>query len=396
MHLFDSTIDRSDLGPARHAEPHFQYLNRSGRAEAGKIRELLELWFSHYPQLHQAELRSRLRSPDVVHHHAAFFELYLHELLVTLGYEVELHPSVEGTDRRPDFYATRSNSDSFVLEAIVATDKSAEEMAAEARLNQVYDALNGVRSPNFFIGIDVPEGPPSPPPGRALRAAIEAFVKDLDPDLLALAFQRDGFDALPRGVFQHEGWSLEYFPIPKSPNARGDTNIRPLGMMGSMQAKWVDERVALRDALLKKASRYGELGQPYIVAVNAVGQHLDLTDVMEGLFGKESFVFRAGADGRSQDPEMRRQRDGAWIGPKGPINTRVSAALIGSSIVPWSVAAYSPSIYHNPWAKHPSLDAFRELPTYSPVGQEMKLRAGATFRELVGLPEGWPMEQASA
>jgi hypothetical protein len=396
MHLFDTSIDRPDQGPARHAEPHFRYLNRSGRAEAGRVREVLESWFSRYPQPHQAELRSRFRSPDAVHHQAAFFELYLHELLLILGYTVELHPAVDGTGRRPDFYAERGATDAFYLEAAVATDKSTDELAMEARLNQIYDALNSVSSPNFFIGVDAPVGPPTPPPGKALRTAVETFIKDLDPDLLAEAFQRRGFDALPRGIFQHDDWSLEFFPVPKSPAARGDLSIRPLGMMGSMKARMVDDSVALRDAIIKKASRYGDLGRPYIVAVNAVGQHLDLIDVMEALFGKETFLVGAGPDGRSREPELQRQPDGAWIGPTGPVNTRVTAALVGSSLMSWSAAAYSPSIYHNPFGKHPCPDALRELPSYHPVGNEMKLQPGTTFQQLAGLPEGWPMVEASA
>ena len=394
MHLFDSDIDRSDAGPSRHAEPHFPYLNRSGRSEAGRIRTVLESWFSRYPAAGQAELRARFRSPDDVHHHGAFFELYLHELLVLLGYHVELHPHLDGTDRRPDFYAERGQGDAFFLEAIVATDKSVRELAAEARLNQVYDALNAVKSPDFFIGVEAPEGPPTPPPGKALRAAVESFLQGLDPDWLAEAFQRSGFGALPRGKFAHDGWSIEFYPIPKSPAARGDQTIRPLGMVGSMTPRWVDDRVALRDAILKKASRYGDLEQPFVVAVNAVRQHLDMTDIMEALFGKETFVIHA--DERHNEPEMRRNPDGAWLGPSGPTNTRVTAVLVGSSIMPWSLAAYSPSVYHNPWGRCPCGRAFDQLPSYHPEGNTMSLRPGATFRQLAGLPEGWPMEPASA
>jgi hypothetical protein len=396
MHLFDTDIDRSDTGPAKHGEPRFPYLNRTGRPEAAQVRDLLETWFAGYPPTGQVEIRARLRSPDIVHHHAAFFELYLHELLRVLGYKIELHPKIEGTDRRPDFYVSRSETDAFYLEAIVATDQSAAEMAKEARLNQVYDALNTVNSPNFFIGVDTPEGPPSPPPGKMLRRAVEGFVKDLDPDALAEAFQQHGFDALPRGKFEHDGWVIEFFPMPKSPAARGDPGIRPLGMMGSMEARMVDSRAALRDAVEKKASRYGELGRPYIIAVNAVTQHLDLIDVMEALFGKEAFIFRPGPDGQTSEPEMRRNPDGAWLGPRGPTNTRVTAVLVASSLVSWSVAAYSPSVYHNPWATSPCTEALMELPSYHPAGDRMELREGRSFRELVGLPEGWPMAPASA
>ena len=68
MSLFDSddAIDRSDVGLAAYSEPHFAYLNRSGRQDVATIRKLLETWFARYPTVHQAELRARFRSCDAV------------------------------------------------------------------------------------------------------------------------------------------------------------------------------------------------------------------------------------------------------------------------------------------------------------------------------------------
>ncbi len=147
MLLFDTDLDRSKAEPADYSQPHFGYLNRSGRLEATRIRELLEQWFSRYPAHSQAALRARFRSPDDIPHHSAFFELYLHELLRILGYQVDVAPTDDPGpgEKRPDFVAHRSSEPQFHLEATLATDRSTADAAAEARLNQVYDALNKVR-----------------------------------------------------------------------------------------------------------------------------------------------------------------------------------------------------------------------------------------------------------
>src|SRR6266508_6440058 len=101
--LFDPT-ERTYTGPADEAEPHFTYWNRSARPLARHIRQELELWYAHYPD-GTNDLRSRFRSADDVQHQAAFFELFLHELLLRLGCTVEIHPAVPGTSKRPEFRA---------------------------------------------------------------------------------------------------------------------------------------------------------------------------------------------------------------------------------------------------------------------------------------------------
>lgn len=391
MLLFDTDLDWSNAEPADYSQSHFDYLNCSGRLEATRIRELLEQWFSWYPAHSQAALRARFRSPDDVPHHSAFFELYLHELLRILGYQVEVAPTDDPgpSEKRPDFVVHRSSEPQFWLEATLATDRSTVDAAAEARLNQAYDALNKLDSPNFFVGLDSYGNPYVPVPERKLLAVVGEFLRTLDPDLCARILQEGGLSALPRKRFEHEGWRLEIFPIPKSKEARGRSGIRPVGMVGPGEGDWVDDRRALRDAVTKKATRYGELGMPYIVAVNAVNQHLDEIDIMNALFGQETLEVSRTLDGPGL-PCLRRQPDGAWWGHKGPINTRVSAVLVLSSLTPWNIRVYSPVVYHNPWAKYSCPQALTELHTARAVGHEMRVIQGQAAQEIFGLSNTWP------
>ena len=86
---------------------------------------------------------------------------------------------------------------------------------------------------------------------------------------------------------------------------------------------------------------------------------------------------------------MQRQLDGAWIGPGGPVNTRVSAVLVVSSLIPWSVRAYTPEVYHNPWAKYP-LKALSELSTAQVVNGRIKKTQGLSAVEIFELAPNWP------
>jgi hypothetical protein len=389
--LFDWQGPRVDTEPADFGEPHFKYLNRSARSDAAAVRELLESWFEAYPAGARPDLLARFRSPDRYTHYSAFFELYSHALLSRVSPEGEVRrgDASQASTRAPDFTVVGADATHFFVEATVATNLSAAEMAAEQRLNQVYDALNGIDSPNFFIGAEVHGAPDRPVPGRPLRRRIEEFVRALDPDEVSEMLKKGGLSALPQLRVEIEGWRIDIMPLAKSPEARGKPGIRPLGMMGPAEMAWVDDSSALRDAVIEKATHYGDLGRPLVVAVNAVNQHLDMTDVMEALFGKETYTVSVGPESNTE-PTMSRRPNGAWHNAQGPVNTRVSALLVGSSIIPWSVAAYTPEVYHNPYARYPLAGQLDLLPHYRPMDGKMIAYPGRSAADLFGLPVGWP------
>jgi len=103
MPVFDD-IERNGVGARPYAQPDFVYLNASARPGVQAIRNAIEDWLLRYPSDDRAELRARLRSDDNYQHRSAFFELFLHEMLLRLGCNVEVHPQIVGTHRRPDFY----------------------------------------------------------------------------------------------------------------------------------------------------------------------------------------------------------------------------------------------------------------------------------------------------
>lgn len=197
---------------------------------------------------------------------------------------------------------------------------------------------------------------------------------------------------MPVLAFPDDGCVLKISPFPKNA-ARGKPGLRPVGVTGLDGARMVDNRTPTRDAVRGKAGRYGKFRRPYVVAVNAVDQHLDKIDIMGALFGPESVVFRRG-DGHQSEHELARQPDGAWV--RRPINTRVSAVLVVSSLIPWSAAARSPELYLNPYARYPYSGPLLTLPSHRPVSGHVEQFPGREAREVLGLADGWPLNLAVA
>jgi hypothetical protein len=48
---------------------------------------------------------------------------------------------------------------------------------------------------------------------------------------------------------------------------------------------------AIRDAIGKKATRYGSLDRSYIIAVNVLSPFVDQEDILDALFGSEQVTF---------------------------------------------------------------------------------------------------------
>lgn len=396
MTLFNPNIKRDDTGPAAYSEPSYLYLNRSARPAVILIRQELENWFLRYPKAAKGNIKRRFQSCDQIEHHSAFFELYIHELLIRLGLTVDIPNPEPGASslRAPDFLATSKEGCRFFVEATLATNQSQQDVSGEKRLNQVYDALNGLDSPNFFISVDVHGAPSVPVPGRKLRHDVGQFLKSLDPDKCLEIIQTRGIRAAPSFNFHFHGWRIDISPIPKSVKARGKPGIRPLGMLGPAEVQFVDDRTALRDSVTAKASHYGDLGSGFVIAVNAINQHLEMIDIMEALFGQESFSYST-MGRRPVKPQMQRLPNGAWYGPMGAKNTRVSAVLVTSSLIPWTAGVSTPEVFHNPCAKYSIGDGLDALTHYRPVDDRMNKHEGMHPRELFDLPERWPLQNES-
>ncbi len=390
MTLF-SKKDRDNYESKKYTENEYTYLNRSARSEAERVRQTLEEWFSRYPVEAQAELRRRFQSS---HHHSAFFELFLHEFLIRLGCRiVKIHPPIDGMTKHPDFLVESPHGSDFYLEGVLATGESHEDNAADARINTVYDALNEMESPNFFIGMKLKGSPKTSPKAKQIRSELASWLASLDPDEITELCRLRGIEAAPRYHYKRDGWEVEFFPIPKSAEARGKAGVRPIGLQ-LHEMHILNTTEAIKNAVTTKATLYGELDLPYIIAVNALCEKsVDHDDAMDALFGKEQYTVSMTESGEIESGELTRNLDGAWISLSGPINTRVSAVLLADRVLPWRIPQASVYLYHNPYAKIPyKSDELDNLPQYVPRGQYMELQDRESLMTVLGLSSGWPSE----
>ncbi len=106
----------------------------------------------------------------------------------------------------------------------------------------------------------------------------------------------------------------------------------PLGL--SRTACWVTSRLAIRDALKKKAVRYGQLQEPYIIVVNCLGEMCDESEIDDGIYGK----------------------DGLWTSLSSQTLTRVTARFLRSiTCSPGPCLAHSSGCFTTPMRRAPTL-----------------------------------------
>lgn len=374
--LFDP-ISRLSTDEGRlYGEPDFTYTNRSGRAPIERFRVALERWFSRYPTEHSDELRQRVRARNNELHRAAVFELVLHEMLLSAGLRCEVHPGVPGSDRRPDFGVLSQDGELLTyIEAVRASGVSADAMAAEKRIEEVYRVLDGITSPDFFVGLRLNGWPRSSPRAREMREFLVARLSQTShADVSSLWDQ--GMETVPHWHYVHDGWDVGFFPMPKRDEHRGEPGIRPLGMF-FQDAHSIDPVSEIRAALRRKSGRYGHLGAPFVIAVNAAGMAADTDAAMKALFG--TFAFRFPVNHGPSSGTWFREPNGFWFAGTSARNTRVSAVLHVDYTHPTAVASASVTLIENPWAVFPPVK-LPKIPRY-------EVRSGSQeFHKVGGLP----------
>ncbi|MEX5265773.1 hypothetical protein RF640_17285 [Kocuria sp. CPCC 205231] len=379
---------RMDSSPASHAESSAQFLNRVQGAYWDQVRQLIEDWASRLDRESFADLTNRLRSPDDRQSQGAFLELYLHESFLRAGYRVEPHPVLEGTLRRPDFLAIKDGHGMYVEARSISPSDA--KVADSNRLKQVYDALDQLDSPNFFLWVNVGEQGPRPLPAKPLRRELEQWLETLDPDEVTQQAQDDWDDeGRPTLEWSRDGWGLHFEVMPKSPEARGEPGLRALGAFGSRSVGVIDEAPSIKRALSRKGSAYGTLDYPFVVALGTYMFDSDHFHVMNALYGQSSVALQELPDGRTI-PHSVRTPDGYWSSPSGWRRQNVAGVLMVNQLQPYSIGSQTPNLWVHPDTHH-ELEALPIWNKATLIGTEIRNDAPRTPPlKFFGLPSPWP------
>jgi hypothetical protein len=117
---------------------------------------------------------------------------------------------------------------------------------------------------------------------------------------------------------------------------------------------------------------------------------VDDDDILNALFGTLQLAFSPG----QAEPIPIRRRDGAFMGPDGPWNTRVTGVVI-ASLYPWGLGAGRFELYHNPWTANQLGDCRLPIRQARRLEEGLEWTEGPRLLDLFGLPDGWPYQPAA-
>ncbi len=360
-------------------------MNRVDTSFWAQVGDQLERLFSHYSTEHAESLRRDFRSRLPGRHYAAWWELYLHELFLRLGYEITIHPAIEGTERKPDFGLRRDGSELLVEASVVFSGISGSGEETGAAPGWMLAAFEAIENPNFFVSIHEITARGDKQLKRAeIASPTEEWLADLDPDQVTSEYEEEG--RFPALRIERRGWEIELEAWPVKPEARGRPGHRVLGA-GPAMGGAVDDIGQLESKLKVKAGRYGRPKVPYVIAVLALSGFMERIDIAQALFGREAIVISDPGDaGR-----LIRQRNGFWFRGSRPINTRVSAVLMGVGLQPQALTRTAPELWVNPWAENPLAEDWPfAVHTALKSGEVVSEEKDPALAALFDLPESWP------
>lgn len=386
--LFDDS-HREDTSVAGFRESTFAFLNRIAGSYWDHPRALMQQWMDRInDDVSYNDLLQRLRSGDNEQFRSAYLELYLHESLLRAGYEMVVHPEVAGTTRQPDFLVVRGD-DRLYVEAI-APGSTAAAKAAAGRRAVLFDTVNRLQDPNFFLWLDHLVDGPRPPKAARLRSELRQWLRRLDPDAPWTA------DAAPRHVWREDGWEVGLKAMPKKLEARG---LRPgsqaIGIYAHVGANWVDDAPAIRKALAAKHHEYGDLDAPFVIAIGTYMMDSDRWHASNAMYGRVAIEFDPNSDG---DPPARaiRQADGYFGTPPDWQNRNVSGVLLVNQLMPYYFQRAEVTLWRHPSPSHALPDdlGFPSHVIALDDGELSEAPPDPSVEEFFGLSDPWPPGKA--
>jgi len=389
MKLFEDKL-RTDPSPLRHGESGYKFLDRVDDPFWETVRTKLNEWFSQLPADEQAGLYGRFRQKYRKHADAAFWELFLHEMFRRLGFSIEHHPDVPYTDNHPDFLMSKDNCE-FYLEAVIVGDPE-EEALFEHEVSRIEAAINKVRNHNFWVFLEVDRDGEPLPSLKPLTKKISDWLNTLDPDhanaSMESAPNHDKLTALPHKSITVGDWQLKFTAIPRSEAARVAGRGRTFGG-GPIRTRWVDDHVAIASNLEHKASKYGLLDKPFVIALMSVRATTHGEHYLRALFGP-AYDYPTMMSEKKIQPHF--SNIGLWIDHDGTRREIVSAVLGATMVQPWSFPRQRITVRHNPWADHPLclVLPFANVSFDTQNGHWLERDESSTIAEVFDVAPDWP------
>ena len=295
------------------------------------------------PNPPRSSWKKRLMSKREDAHSSVRLEIRLHYFFKERGWEIEIEPKLPGTPNQPDFIVRTGNERMMVEAKAVLGAKS--ERQQDERLMKLAHSLSGKLTRTVLIH-PMYELPSSLPNKRIARK-IESRVSK---DELHHEFSVEG-------EHERQPYGLEVTVL------RDHKPTPSAGVGGTVgQAVDVDIRHPVRKAIRDKATKYGKIDFPFVIAIwPKLPDHFSFGDDDDfvALYGDKVWQ---GLD-YNELRDVIRPNDGIFT-IRGRDDTHryadVSAVLFCH---PYKTNAPNIYIYHNPFAKRPvGLGIFKGIP----------------------------------
>ena len=167
---------------------------------------------------------------------------------------------------------------------------------------------------------------------------IREWMATYDPDVVLTMSASE----LPTRQITIGGWVLELRLMPRSPEYRGRSDNRLIGMHGAIGG-FMNNRQQIRRALETKRKQHKAQDSPMVIAVLALNGAVENEDVIGALFGSQAIRV----DIATGTTTVTRNPDGLWVGKSGISAKKVSAVLTGTAVLPNTCATAPLRLWHH-------------------------------------------------
>ncbi len=364
LRLFDQFV-RTDHRRAYRLETDFDFMNRSAWPACESIRAALERWFANYPASQKGDLRARFRKGD--HNHAAaYFELYLHQIMSRLGLSPEVHPDPEIGKGRPDFAIAGAQGRTCYVEASVVSRRQwHSDDPLENELLDAIDAVAEAEPTRIGIAVSTRGTLQRSHQKEPVQREVREWLDSINPIGLSLRI----FDRSPRTCIRRDDWvaELEAFGPLSRPSRR-------LIHMGPTKGGLSDAGLSLAANLKRKVKRYGTLDRALVLAINTNDVFTDDWDENEALLGTQDGIWRTDSPARHQ---------------------RLHGVLFFRGLLPSNMHNVVSHLYLNPNVQADIPEELLKLNCMRQRNGMWQLKKGMSLGEILELPEDWPGERTA-
>ncbi len=183
--------------------------------------------------------------------------------------------------------------------------------------------------------------------GAIARRAVDAWLTGLSPDT-----DLNDRESRERFRWANDGWEVEFSAIPIPREHRGRPDHRPIGIYADGEAGVIDDAPSIRSALDSKASAYGALDRPLILAAGTFIWDHDKQHSSNATFGH--LAVQAWEDeGGVRHRQSIRRPDGFFGAPPDWSHRDVSAVLHVNQLQPSHFQGAEVTLWHHPAATLP-------------------------------------------